>query len=193
MGEYAKRKSDGVETKIGTCESMYYLRYEDRNKVEKIPHSLDATKEENLYWRLPFPDEDKTKIGEYNDHDRGQILYDKDEKDFTSAELAQKPGIIQLRDEKSGLLLNVPCYHGELLPEIVNGQSFWNGKKPAWVLSSIKNSSTKGIIPVIRCRFCNKAWSTDWLDIWNYISPDMQARLQAYKDAQAINEAMATV
>jgi ferredoxin hydrogenase len=33
MGEYAKRKSDGLEVKIGTCASMYYLRYEQRNEV----------------------------------------------------------------------------------------------------------------------------------------------------------------
>ena len=33
MGEYAIRKSDGESIKIGTCEDMYYLRYEDRFKV----------------------------------------------------------------------------------------------------------------------------------------------------------------
>ncbi len=30
MGEYAKRLSDGTEIKIGTCEEMLYLRFEDR-------------------------------------------------------------------------------------------------------------------------------------------------------------------
>ena len=33
MGEYAIRKSDNDCIKIGTCEDMYYLRYEDQDKV----------------------------------------------------------------------------------------------------------------------------------------------------------------
>lgn len=63
MGEYATRKSDEAEVKIGTCEDMYYLRYEDRDKVRQLPNSLNAANELNLRWRLPFPDEDSTRIG----------------------------------------------------------------------------------------------------------------------------------
>jgi hypothetical protein len=33
MGEYATRKSDNEYIKIGTCESMYYLRFDDINQV----------------------------------------------------------------------------------------------------------------------------------------------------------------
>ena len=33
MGEYARRKTDGEKIKIGTCESMYYCRYEQIGEV----------------------------------------------------------------------------------------------------------------------------------------------------------------
>jgi len=75
MGEYALRKSDDTEIKIGTCEDMYYLRYEDRDKVSKLPNSLDPRTEYNLRFRLPFPDEDDIKPGEYDDYNRGERLW----------------------------------------------------------------------------------------------------------------------
>jgi hypothetical protein len=65
MGEYAKRKSDNEIVKIGTENSMYYLRYEDRDQMTKEPGSLDFATTLNLFWRLPFPDEDDIKPGEY--------------------------------------------------------------------------------------------------------------------------------
>ena len=52
MGEYAIRKSDRESIKIGTCEDMYYLRYEDQNKV-----TPDECSGFGYRWRIPFPDE----------------------------------------------------------------------------------------------------------------------------------------
>lgn len=53
MGEYARRKHDEVEVKVGTCESMYYLRYTQRNDVVfRSPCPIDA-----LWFRLPRPEE----------------------------------------------------------------------------------------------------------------------------------------
>lgn len=66
MGEYAIRKSDGRSIKIGTCESMYYLRYEDRRKVTPEEGSGFG-----YYWPLPFPDEDSIEPGEYTSCFRG--------------------------------------------------------------------------------------------------------------------------
>lgn len=61
MGEYAIRKSDRESIKIGTCEDMYYLRYEDQDKV--IP---DECSEFGYRWRIPFPDEDHILPGDYD-------------------------------------------------------------------------------------------------------------------------------
>ena len=66
MGEYAIRKSDNESIKIGTCESMYYLRYEDRGKVTPEQGSGFG-----YYWPLPFPDEDCIRPGEYDSCFRG--------------------------------------------------------------------------------------------------------------------------
>lgn len=60
MGEYAKRKADGTDIKIGTCKSMYYCRYDQRKEVE-YPYNSD-----NFYWRIPTPDEDGTLPGDYD-------------------------------------------------------------------------------------------------------------------------------
>ena len=61
MGEYALRKSDRESIKIGTCDDMYYLRYEDQDKV--IPESGSDF---GNRWRIPFPDEDHILPGDYD-------------------------------------------------------------------------------------------------------------------------------
>ncbi len=43
MGEFARRLSDGAEVKIGTCEEMLYLRFDDRHKVCALPNSVDVS------------------------------------------------------------------------------------------------------------------------------------------------------
>lgn len=60
MSEYAKRKSDGEEIKIGICEEMMFLRFEDKDKVIPVKGSGFGYR-----WRLPFPDEDNTLPGDY--------------------------------------------------------------------------------------------------------------------------------
>ena len=61
MGEYALRKSDRQSIKIGTCDDMYYLRYEDQDKVVPESGSDFGTR-----WRIPFPDEDHILPGDYD-------------------------------------------------------------------------------------------------------------------------------
>lgn len=179
MGEYAIRKSDGVEVKIGTCEDMYYLRYEDRFKVRKLENSLDASHELNLRWRLPFPDEDHVRIGEYDDFTRGARLCNEADQEL-GIPYKEDVGTIQLT-HKSGLLLNVPCYHGRELPEVsAPMKAFWNGKSWALELYQIKNT-TDGIKPIVRCRFCDHAWRFEWEDVLKHvIDTELQARLREY-------------
>ncbi len=72
MSEYAIRKSDKASIKIGTCESMYYLRHEDIDKI--IPEET-GFKPKGLIFRLPFPDEDHILPGDYEQYDRGADLF----------------------------------------------------------------------------------------------------------------------
>ncbi len=156
MGEYATRKSDGQEIKIGTCADMYYLRYSDRDKVSALSGNLDPNDESTiteLRWRLPFPDEDNIRPGgDYKEYNRGATLYD-----FTDPETAKDPGILQLHS-KTGVLVNITCYHGERLPENTKDvKFFWNGKSPSYYLTALKFRD--GVVfGVYSCTECGHAF-----------------------------------
>lgn len=188
MGEYAIRKSDDVRVKIGTLENMYYLRYEDRFKVRHESGNVDPVIDANeLRFRLSFPDEDDVPIGQYKDFRRGLRLYRASSvqgcsEDY-SREMSGEPGNIQLRHE-SGLLLNVPCYHGLKLPEVLPPmKAFWNGKSWSMELYWLR-PTPEGVKPVIGCRHCGDLWRTDWADIWGYVPQDMRAVLREYMEAE---------
>ena len=182
MGEYARRNSDKAEVKIGTCENMYYLRYEDRSKVSRIPGCVDPAKDSNLRFRLPFPDEDHFLPGTYESGFRGAPLCG-----FTSDHTADDVGILQIHHNESGLLLNIPCHHGERLPEIGHGmKAFWNGKGHSYELVAVKNTEN-GLRPVIQCRHCEKMWLIVWSDVLPYITCEkFKKRLAAYEAAEEL-------
>jgi hypothetical protein len=73
MAEYGTRIDDGEQIKIGTCEDMLYLRPDQIDQVTAPilqPHILPK-----LRFRFPFPDEDTTRPGEFNDPDRDAGVY----------------------------------------------------------------------------------------------------------------------
>ena len=88
MGEYVNYKNDSV--KIGTCESLYYTRYEQMKSL--LPHlscdgsisPADYTKNDSGFrFRFPFPDEDSIPFGEFKDFERGvMVTLDENTKDF---------------------------------------------------------------------------------------------------------------
>lgn len=87
---------------------------------------------------------------EYDDYQRGARLSNEADLEL-GIPWKEDPGTIQLT-HKSGLLLNVPCYHGRQLPEVsAPMKAFWNGKSPALELYQVKNT-TEGIKPIVRCR-----------------------------------------
>ena len=201
MGEFATRISDGQEVKIGTCESMYYLRFEDRFKVRALSNNVDPVKDAGeLKFRVPFPDEDQIEPGgEYKDYRRGYRLYrqvseqygnriEKHCEDFSDPSLCEDPGTMQLHND-SGLLLNVKCYHGEKLPAASDDvKPFWNGKSWFLELNQLRPvaqaDGSLAVFPVVHCRFCDKAWRYTWADLWPYIDPVMQAPLRVYAEAE---------
>ena len=70
MGEYAKYQ--GEEVKIGTCEDMLYLRADQAHLVTPLGGNTDPVRdrEKGIRFRFPFPDEDSTEPGAFNDPDR---------------------------------------------------------------------------------------------------------------------------
>jgi len=183
MGEYAK--FNGTRIKIGMCESMYYLRYEDRKKVIPESGSINPRIEKDCFWRLPYPDEDHLHPGQYHVYNRGFGLHKKDKEgywiNFSNPETIQYPGTIQLKHENSGLLVNMPCYHGERLPNPPpEGKVFWNGKGWSFELAFIKNTD-EGVFPIVRCRHCGQMWSYGWKEILPYIQdPKLKDRFEQY-------------
>ena len=183
MGEYATRK-DNTQIKIGTCESMYYVRYEDFKNLRDITCGSNP---EGLIFRLPFPDEDGIGIGEYEDYKRGLDLIDWQPEGL-------EPGLFQMT-HSCGLLCNVTCHHGLKKPEDSQNVKFhWNGKTNVnFQLSGIKYVGKNQFRAVFDCKWCNRAWSTDeWDAILNHtlhIPKDghlMINRLKAYVNKDCI-------
>ena len=70
MGEYAYY--NGSSIKIGTCESMYYLRADQAHLVEAREGNVDPIADAAaIRFRFPFPDEDGIEPGAFGDYDRG--------------------------------------------------------------------------------------------------------------------------
>lgn len=184
MGEYAKRRTDGEEVKIGTCENMYYLRWEDRNNVLPIHGNVNPVTESGLRFRLPYPDEDDIRIGQYSAYNRGLPLVRHTETGseyLTLPDTERSPGNLQLRHD-NGLLVNVTCYHGLRLPNLgEDGKAHWNGKAYSLELAFVKTCA-EGVYPIVRCKHCGTMWCVSWDEVWDYIDPAMQERLEVHRD-----------
>ena len=69
MGEYAQYKGQNI--KIGTCESMYYLRADQAHLVTARSGNVDPVKDaEHIRFRFPWPDEDHIEPGHFENFDR---------------------------------------------------------------------------------------------------------------------------
>jgi hypothetical protein len=188
MGEYATRNSDRASIKLGTCESMYYLRLSDKDKV-----TPDLNSGFGHLWRLPFPDEDHILPGDYEAYSRGLRLYlktDRGHDDYAPEWLDKaEQGLVQLRHEPSGLLLNVPCHHGQRLPDLgPSVRAFWNGKGHSMELMHLRTMPDGSALPVVGCRHCGSVWRTDWAEVLPYVGdPIMRKRLECYATEPATN------
>lgn len=178
MGEYATDKRTGERFKIGTCECMYYVRYEQRNMF-KYDYPMD-----NFFWRIPTPDEDNIGMGEYdyplfydNDFIPLNLRIDSAKIDKESVEVMKESnGTLQLSDSRMGLFLNVRCPHGLLIGKngdegIVRGKNGeivfsygYNGHSDTLYLKSLKNTE-KDLMVSAECRCCGDSWSFTFPEI----------------------------
>lgn len=177
MGEYAIRKRDNQRIKIGTCEDMYYLRWDDRAEVFPESGSLNpATEANHLRFRLPFPDEDGQGPGG-GEPFRSIVLID-----FVPSE-GMPSGRIQLHHAPSGVLISIPCHHGFALPEVTPDMTIgWNGKPPHfWQLRSIRCADSL-LHPVVGCCACNEQFRATWEDVLPCIKGNdvLRERLEVY-------------
>lgn len=171
MGEYAKRKIDGKEFKIGTCEDMFNCRYDQISEVI-YPYMSD-----NLCWRIPTPDEDGIKPGDFNHslllrdiYTPWKIKIDASrfgEEDKTGM---KQQGSFQLREPKMGLLVNIRCPHGFPMEQFKQNKESdiismgYNGHQDTLYLKGLKNEPSEMKV-LVECSACRSMWSFSFNDI----------------------------
>ena len=158
MGEDAKYL--GRLVKIGTCEDMYYLRADQRYKVQPVSGSVDPVRyERELRFRFPFPDEDNIAPGAFEDCDRGVRL------DGIEA-IKGDHGTVQFTAHP-GYLLNLPCPLGEQGAKLVKDAGL-NLHKNGWggglkiVQQKILENGIRCI--VVACNACRCKWREETLE-----------------------------
>lgn len=166
MGEYAKY--GGHDVKIGTCEDMYYLRFDQRFQVQHIGGNVNPASDADaveLRFRFPWPDEDHIPPGSDQFHDNGfhRSLHIHG---FTAPDVDHNS--IQFRHD-SGYLVMLPCPESEAYhdgagayarkltayPEIGIAK---NGYKGAVHLVAQKWRPSIGLVPILRCGGCGHMW-----------------------------------
>lgn len=150
MGEYAIRSSDQQEIKIGTCEDMYYLRAEQRQQVRPLQGNVNPnfTDAYSLRFRFPWPDEDGTQPGEFENYDRAVTV-----SGFTVPEGVEHY-TVQF-SAQAGYLLSLPCPEGPSSHGLTIGR---NGFAGAVQLTQQKLLADGRLVPVCRCAGCGAAW-----------------------------------
>lgn len=170
MSEMAIRIADGEEIKIGTCNEMFFCRYDQRGQID-YSHMTDG-----LLWRIPIPEEDHIKPGDFSyplvqaSSVPWHMMIDTEKLHQDDKTLMlDNPGIHQMCDGKMGLVATVKCYHGLKLPESSkDAQFFWNGKTNPLHLSSLENGKDQMYV-CVSCRCCRKTWGFSFNDIGNAI------------------------
>ncbi len=156
MGEYAARKSDGAQVKIGTCENMYYLRYDQRHDVESSEGSLDPADPQyigELRFRFPDPVEDGITPGSFEASWPTSLMVPGS---------ASPPGVEHRKVQfvagnDTGWLVSIPC------PEVGGPDGLTmhkNGYNGGTELVAQKVVDGE-LIPVLRCRTCGVMWRAE--------------------------------
>jgi hypothetical protein len=108
MGEYANYK--GKQIKIGTCESMYYLRADQARMVQPLDGNVDPIKDAgSIRFRFPFPDEDRNEPGDFDPYERSIAV------DGTKAPEGVDHYSVQF-SARAGYLVSLPCPESKTAP-----------------------------------------------------------------------------
>ena len=171
MSEYATRKIDGKEFKIGTCEDMFKCRYDQLGEIT-YPYMSD-----NLYWRIPTPDEDGILRGDYNysllqedGHIPWKLMIDTSKFGDDDIASLQQTGTIQLKEPRMGLLVNIRCPHGFPMEQFkINKESTiismgYNGRQDTLYLKGLKNEPSE-LKVLVECSVCGCMWSFTFNEI----------------------------
>lgn len=143
MGEYAT--CGGQRVKIGTCEDMYYLRAEQTRAIGEYefgPEVLAAVR-----FRFPWPDEDGTPPGGFDDPFRGLKLWG-----FELPEIEH--GLVQF-SAQNGYLVSLPCPEGP-----TTDQPYTVGRNGYGGPASLTQQAWRGgrLVGIAQCNGCGHAF-----------------------------------
>lgn len=108
MGEYAKLIGSGEEVKIGTCEDMLYLRFDQRHQVWPQHGNVNPGSAEDLdviRFRFPWPDEDPVAPGAFENPFRRLAVH-------VPSPPEVEHGIVQFVASTEGYNVCLPCPEG---------------------------------------------------------------------------------
>ncbi len=165
MGEYASYKGNRI--KIGTCENMYYLRYQQRFDVTPVSGSVNPAGPERfaLRFRFPWPSEDHLQPGgDFEPFERTACV------PGLAVPTSVEHHAIQFTAQ-AGYNVCLPCPESGLYAD-VNGarvlfkdaigaasvRVFRNGYKGAVLLAYQKPVEGIGLVPVLMCGGCGAMW-----------------------------------
>ena len=154
MGEYANYGRSKI--KIGTCEDLYYLRYDQRHQVTALPGNVDATNaqhQEHLRFRFPFPFEDSTEPGAFENYHLGYTVPG----GYRLPDDYEKHGRVQFT-ASAGYNTCLPC------PESKAGRDFQEHTRihrngfPGAVAVVMQKKVDGELRTIVRCNGCHAMW-----------------------------------
>jgi hypothetical protein len=154
MGEYANVRGSGERVKIGTCENMYYLRWDQRSAVYggdagqlRDPEALAV-----IRFRFPWPDEDGSAPGDFEDYGRGLRL-----NGLTVPAEGVEHSTVQFKAD-NGYLVSLPCPEGQLdnMAKLAE-QPYTIHKNGYGGPSSLVQQALRGgrLVGIARCNGCH--------------------------------------
>lgn len=164
MGEYANH--NGERVKIGTCESMYYLRADQAHAVEAVSGNVDPVADRlGIRFRFPFPDEDDIEPGCFEDFDRGVKIPGWS----LPAEFAEGHGSVQFVAASAGYVLSIPCpeQFGQPGFEVTTPDGLRvhrNGFNGGPVVRQQKWLASGVLCTVVSCGACGGLWRLETLE-----------------------------
>jgi hypothetical protein len=164
MGEYLHKNGGAV--KIGTCENLYYYRYEDfkKERFDEGEAGKAPYLKPNVYrFRFPFPDEDNISPGEYKEHNKGLLfivpkLINLDIMDHKEIFIRTDTYITE---GAPAMGMQIPCPMGEHFPKEI--QLFdWQNARNNHIFELVQQKpiiNEMGLLKlwtVIRCPYCHE-------------------------------------
>ena len=148
MGEYATYKSQSI--KIGTCEDLYYLRYDQRHLVDHERGNVDVTKPDGLRFRFPFPEEDGTEPGAFSDYSKSLVVSGATAPDYADHQQVQFIA-------RAGYNCTMPCPEGSGPHPVPTHKNGFPGAV-AIVQQRVMGAQ---LWTVCQCKGCGTKWRCD--------------------------------